>query len=738
MNIVIHGFAYLSLLICVHFPFCRAQQTFFPSSVPLFFRTPYVYAYIPTTSGTIHSHEWPRITGPVSALGWTGLIKVDNGTTYLWSGNTGTMPGTNDTAVKYFTVTPTRTIFTIEAGPLELNITYLSPIEPDDFVKQSIPFAYLTFEARSTDGSPHHMQVYTGITGGESPSSLLHKSLNDQIETEWLSWDHSQNQTWATTPTTNGSQIHSYGYATPQEFNELQGMASWGTPYYATRQGTGVTYRIGLTEPNPALFIAQGFLDNSVDPGAPRTILSARSPRPQWTSLTFAHDLGIIESTSAPVVWAFGHTFDSDNTSAIQYQDLSGNPPQRRSLYYVTEYSDDHTLIDDFLNDFPAALERAIKLDANLTNAAASTIPGTEYSDLVALATRQALGFTSLTIAKGSDVRFAFSLRMRFAQNQILSQVNPPDGLYSSFPMYLYLNPSFGAPLLEPLLRFQASPAYTKSIPYAAANIGTSWPNMTASNSSHHQGVERKSAPCSANMIILSYAQARAAGDTSLVDRYYHLLRSWTDYLVNTTLFTPSTIAISAIQVSADGLNIANQTNLAIKGIIAIKAMSMIASLTGKTADATAYSEKSRDIFTQWKAHALAADDRHMLLAYDDDDSSNYSLGYNVFADLWLGTGVVDSDVTNGLSNQANKLLSSPVIQPGLPTDSTVTDRVQSAWNMFIAAAVNNSATRSRIISRVHDRISLNTTDDQLYPLTWRSSSFSTIFGDTTYDFPLP
>ncbi|KAI0310162.1 hypothetical protein OF83DRAFT_1288264, partial [Amylostereum chailletii] len=509
---LLHGLAYVLFLVHCFIP-TRAQQTFFPASVPLAVRSPYLFTYISTQNGTLHSDHWPRNLA-LPNLGWTCLVKVDNGTTYLWSGDTRTVPGTNDTTLKQLTVTPTRTIFTLQAGPLELNITYLSPIEPNDFVKQSIPFSYLAFEARSTDGSPHRMQVYTGITD------------------EWLAADHAQNHTWATAQTTNGSQIHSFSYSIPREFTQNSGLASWGTPYYATRQGAGVTYRIGMSEPNPALFLSQGSLDNSVDPGAPRIIQGGNT---SFTSLTFAHDLGTIESTSAPVVWAIGHTFDSDSTSAVQYQDLSGNPAQRRCLYYVTQYSDDHTLIDDFLNDFPAALERSIKLDANLTNAAASRVPGSEYSDLIALATRQVMGSTSLTISKGSDGSWNKSDVMMFWRdlgNGPPDQISPPDGLFTTFPMFLYLNPSFGAPLLEPLLRFQASPAYTN--PYAAANIGVGpWPNMTANNSLHNQGIEQ-----SANMIILSYAQARGTGDTSLVGRYYQLLKSWTDYLISPTVST--------------------------------------------------------------------------------------------------------------------------------------------------------------------------------------------------------
>jgi hypothetical protein len=43
-------------------------------------------------------------------------------------------------------------------------------------------------------------------------------------------------------------------------------------------------------------------------------------------------------------------------------------------------------------------------------------------------------------------------------------------------------------------------------------------------------------------------------------------------------------------RISADGLSANNQTNLAIKGIIAIKAMSNMSSIVNQTADADKYS----------------------------------------------------------------------------------------------------------------------------------------------------
>ena len=72
----------------------------------------------------------------------------------------------------------------------------------------------------------------------------------------------------------------------------------------------------------------------------------------------------------------------------------------------------------------------------------------------------------------------------------------------------MYIDPTLGRPLLEPLFQLQASPKYT--IPFAAADLGafqhsesleasvtkdiyegSSYPNVTISNSYHSQGVER-------------------------------------------------------------------------------------------------------------------------------------------------------------------------------------------------------------------------------------------------------
>jgi hypothetical protein len=94
------------------------------------------------------------------------------------------------------TVTPTQTIFAAEVWDVQVNLTFLNPIEvcllnlrfcfkhrhtslskPQDWVKQSIPFSYIAFTANSKSGIARHLQVYTDISGGtwnrySSPSCL--------------------------------------------------------------------------------------------------------------------------------------------------------------------------------------------------------------------------------------------------------------------------------------------------------------------------------------------------------------------------------------------------------------------------------------------------------------------------------------------------------------------------------------------------------------------------------------
>ena len=68
-----------------------------------------------------------------------------------------------------FEYTSTRSIFTLDvADKVELKVTFLSPVVPDDLMKASLPQSFMNVDVSSTDGNEHDVQLYTDISAGKS------------------------------------------------------------------------------------------------------------------------------------------------------------------------------------------------------------------------------------------------------------------------------------------------------------------------------------------------------------------------------------------------------------------------------------------------------------------------------------------------------------------------------------------------------------------------------------------
>jgi hypothetical protein len=673
---------YLLIILSFLFYCGRAQQTLFPAAIPLAVRSPYLSCWDQTTNGTNLGTLWPTTSNPKQILGWSVLVRID-GLTYSFlgdvSGGSASLNGTVN--VTDTVITPTQTVVAAQAGPMQVNLTFLNPIEPGDWVKQSIPFSYLALSAKSLDGAAHTVQVYSDVSG------------------EWTSGDRSQVIFWGTTSIDNVV-YHTVKLQNPAIFNEISSMAEWGSFYYAMESTNNVTFKIAQDIVSRPLFVLNGVLDNQTDP-------NFRPISPNFAVFAISRDLGLIQATEDPVVWAVGLTMDP----VIHYTGPFG--AATRSLFYKTQYSNDTSLIIDFLGDFANASSRAQKLDQKILQGAAPV--SNLLGDLVSLATAQVYGSTQLTIGTDANGSYNRSDVMMFMKNiggSNTNRVNAVETLYSAFPAFMYIDPTLGRFLLEPLLQLQASPGYT--ISYAATDLGSSYPNVTISNSNHDQGVEQ-----TGNMLIMTYAHARASGDGNLISSYYTLLTSWADYLSNSTLFIHD-------QSSADGLTTNNQTNLAIKGIIAIEAMSKMSSVVRQTADANKYSNTAASLYSQWSSLALDSD-QHLLAAYGQVGS--WTLGYNLFADAWLDTSVVESSVFNGQSSYIdNVTLTSSVSNFGMPIDSLSANVAVSSWNLFVAAMTSDQDLRTNIISKVHNRASFNGSAG-VFPLSYDSTLGTAIQG---------
>jgi len=115
-------------------------------------------------------------------LAWFIGIRVDNAS-YVIQGRRDefSLNYTEGATVSTY-IMPTQTRFSIAAGPVLVNLTYLTPIEVrenefvchgfplkffklQDWTLHSLPFAYAAVDIISSDGSPHAIQLYTDATG---------------------------------------------------------------------------------------------------------------------------------------------------------------------------------------------------------------------------------------------------------------------------------------------------------------------------------------------------------------------------------------------------------------------------------------------------------------------------------------------------------------------------------------------------------------------------------------------
>ncbi|KAI0358680.1 DUF1793-domain-containing protein [Trametes cingulata] len=637
-------------------------RTFFPASIPLSIRSPFMSVWQVSTNGSDPlSHSWPRFWGQQSIMGWAGKIRVD-GQTYSWMGQDYAPPlAANVTNVQ---ITPTRSIFVMQAGPMNVTVTFLSPIEPADWVLQSLPFSYVSVEASSLDGQSHNVQVYSDISA------------------EWLSGDRTNSIATWTHHTSSNSIYHEIKLETPQEGVEINHQAQDGTAYYAMALRPGMSWQIDRDVTARGQFNATGVLTDT-------TSQAFATISPVFTVFAIAVDLGQIQSTSAPIAWAVGYV----RNPSIAYTGPDGATKQL-SPYFVTKYGDniDQT-IDDFTSAFATIEQKCIALDeAIIANASKVS---SHYADLVSLATRQAMASFDITVSTGSDGKpNASDVRIfmkDIGSSSTAERVNPVERMYAALPALIYFNASLVGPMLAPLLDAQDS---LSGLSYAAQDIGIAYPNATGTHGGHTQGIEQ-----SGNMLIMLYAHARFSGDGSLLHKHYNLTKRWADYLVNESL-TPSN------QMTADNESNANMTNLAIKGIIGVKAMAEISRALGEDFDAQQYESHAAALVGQWQSLALSTDQKHILGTYGNQQS--WALMYNLYADRLLGTNIVNQALLQGQTAFYNTLLqSAPVF--GLPLDNTV-GGTSAAWLLFTAATVLGNGVRDSLIEGVWARASSNVT----------------------------
>ena len=133
-----------------------------PPAPPLITRAPYLNTWLHASNG-IAPGIWPaHWNGVIKAI--TGIAYIDK-VPYLFVGAPNVQGLTQSMFQTSLTTTPTQSIFTFNAGGVNLTVDFLSPVEAKDLRRLSMPLSDIITTAQSSDGTNHTVTIYFDISG---------------------------------------------------------------------------------------------------------------------------------------------------------------------------------------------------------------------------------------------------------------------------------------------------------------------------------------------------------------------------------------------------------------------------------------------------------------------------------------------------------------------------------------------------------------------------------------------
>jgi hypothetical protein len=249
---------------------------------------------------------------------------------------------------------------------------------------------------------------------------------------------------------------------------------------------------------------------------------------------------------------------------------------------------------DDWVNEV-GAIDHRFAVDSLAAG-------GQDYLTITSLSARQAFGAVQLCGTTAKPYLFLKEISSD-------GNIQTVDVIFPAIPIFIYSNPILIKYMLDPLFENQEAGLFPQK--YAMHDLGANYPRAIGHEDG---GGEAMQVEESGNMIIMTLAYAQRASDTAYLTQHYTILKQWANFLVTDSL-------IPANQLSTDDFQgtLANQTNLALKGIIGIQAMAVIAELTGNTGDAANFQSTAQSYIQQWQELGIAPAGTipaHTTLAY--------------------------------------------------------------------------------------------------------------------------
>ncbi len=647
---------------CGIYPVLEAQQNtsvkLRAPATPLIVHDPYFSVW--SNSDQLTGGPTRHWTGAPQEL--NGIVRID-GKSYRYLGDADRdIPALEETQQ---TITPTRTIVTLQNPQVEIQICFLTPAFPDDMKIMARPVTYLTWEAKSRDGASHDVTLYLDIDGTIATNTPMEPVVWSRAKIAGLHL--------LRVGTERQPMLEKWG-------DNLR--IDWGYFYVGVPDAQGEASLAAGNEEDRDHFVATGELPTQDDLDQPR-MPQSRYPSPPL--LNVAIPLGQVGASpvSRHILLAY------DDIYSIEYMH------QKLLPYWRKQFPSFAALLQTAERDYPSLQARAVKYDAELQHDLVQA-GGEEYAAIATLAFRQAIGAHKL-VEDANGVPF-FMPKENFSNGSI----STVDVLYPSSPIFLFLNPKLVEAQLEPVARY-AETSHWK-FPFAPHDLGV-YPLANGQLYGGGEISEDDQMPVeeSGNMILMFAALAHAEHDTAFAKRYWPLLTKWAEYLLAKG-FDPEN------QLCTDDFagHLAHNTNLSIKAIEALAAYAQLAKEMGDTKTAAQYEGAARSMAAKWVS--MAADDSHYRLAFDKPGT--WSQKYNLVWDNILGLHIFPAEI----ATKEVAFYKTHLNPFGLPLDNRAT-YTKLDWTVWSATLATNPADFRAIVHPIFQF--LNKTPDRVPMTDW-------------------
>jgi hypothetical protein len=542
----------------------------------------------------VPTRHWSEAAQPMA-----GLVRID-GHPYRWMGvqprQPRTLPAMPTMHQDALELTPLHTRYKFSAAGIALEVTFFTPLFPQDLDLMSRPVTYLSWSALSTDGRSHQIDLLLDI------NSEMAVSENGQRVT----WGRSRvkDMTVLNVGSQEQASLHQSG-------DRIR--IDWG--YFRLAVPDAEQSFTQLSNESIAQFVNTGTLEGIDDLEMPRAAVSTRGPAAH-VSVMFPMGAVGPKAVQRHVLLAYtqGEAIEYLGRRLRAYWQRNGTTTAEMLARAEQEYA----LLETRGRSFDAELMK--DMDA---------VGGHDYQYLTTLVFRQTIAAHEL-VADVDGTPMLFS-----KENDSNGCIDTVDVTYPSSPFFLLFNPRLLQAQLEPVMRYAALPRW--KFPFAPHDLGT-YPLADGQvyGGGEVNEVDQMPVEESGNLILMVAALGNSSSNWEFARRYMPQLTKWAAYLEEKGMDPEN-------QLSTDDFagHLAHNANLSIKAIEALGAFVLIAHNTGHEDLARHYENLVKNMPSKWETMAREGD--HYKLAFDQ--SNTWSQKYNLVWDQILNLRLFPKEI---------------------------------------------------------------------------------------------